>query len=477
MRFRSFRLAVLAGLSLLFAACGGNETPQPSGPPAAIGDAPAELATTDTQEQERPTQNESPEATEGDSGLAEDQAPPTGLTDRESLNNDDTAGSLADGDDDPTSGAPSGPNVVADLVGLLPAADSLPDAVASGYESIGQLITDRTERPPLMRCSIAEDPTSLAIASNGRAAGRTFAYSDGVRTTTIQLWDYPDEATAIDAIDLIEQLRCDGLAVGPATIGAINYARFDSAEQGLATAIPEGVDQIATVRFERLLEASEGSLVVREELQFARVGTVVVFAGAQEIQSPETEPAPPIADARRLAEDTISSILGADTSSEGSGLAAESTIDSPLLATVGTQIAPGTYRSTAPSFCLVLVRQPDGTSTQLQWANGEQAIVELLERADVEFGEGCGTWTPIDLSSLNASDGFAGGSGTLVTGVDIANGPLLITSTGDCRIDRLAGFSGTPADLITSTFLAPGESIDLNLTSEVGVYLASDCRY
>lgn len=360
----------------------------------------------------------------------------------------------------------------ADLASLLPSPDAIDATTNSGYSSIDELIAQRAEQPPLLRCGAGDDPTSLAISSAGQAAGRTFDYDDGLRTTTVQLWQYPDPATASRAIALISALRCDATAVGPITIDGTVYEQSDSSKGAPATLSGEDIDEAVGASFERRLDAPETTLVVQEELQFARVGSLVLFAGAREIRSPDAQPSPPVDDAFRLGNLTTSAVLVM----AGQGDSAASAIESPASVSISTS-QDGTYRSVASSFCLVEIERTNGDLAQITWGAGEQAIVTISTNdANIDFGEGCGRWIPLDLTTA-ASTLSADGAGTLLVGIDIAAGPLFVASIGACTIDQLTGFSGAPTELLSSTILAPGESVELELGPVAGVYLATDCKY
>lgn len=472
---------LLAGalfLCLAAAACGDEDQPQPSAS-ATVSDTDEDTPDDRSENGSEDGSEETAEGTPPDTAASTD----TPDTDNDSsgdvgndqgLPTDDDASSNQPPDDstDPGKSGESG-----DPSSFLPPAAAVAGSTASGYTTIEELIADRSERPPLLRCAAADDPSSLAISVGGQAAGRVFEYDDGLRTTTIQVWTYPTEAEAADAIRSIRELRCESVPIGPITIGAVIYEQSDSASEAptqLGFDGDAGVDEATGASFERLLESADGSLIVQEELQFARLSSTVVFAGAREIRSPEAAPSPPVADSLRLARQTITAVAA----SLGRELATVDGFSSPATLAAGGNIPAGTFRATTTSFCLVNLEEADGRSAQVSWGAGEQAIVTIADTTDAVFGEGCGIWTAIDLEDPDLSSSLpAGGSGTLIVGTDIPAGTVVITSTGECTIDQLLGFSGAPTDLVASTILPPGESVEVAITTEAGIYLAAGCRY
>ena len=135
---------------------------------------------------------------------------------------------------------------------------------------------------------------------------------------------------------------------------------------------------------------------------------------------------------------------------------------------VGTEIAPGRYRSTSSTrSCMwfrlnsfswyTVIRPPysgggghgytgaDGKTPVLGWvgANGYQGLAAIvdIEPADVGFTSfGCGVWSP--LTPLTAP-GQPFGDGTFLVGSEVAPGRYRTTSASDsCFWKRLGGFGG-----------------------------------
>ncbi len=273
----------------------------------------------------------------------------------------------------------------------------------------------------------------------------------------MQLWRYPDETVAAQALAAVRDLRCESAPVGNLVVGSTTYEQFDTLTATSAQLVGSAVDEASGASFQRQLSSPDGDLVVHEELQFARLGTVVVFAGAREIGSPDIAPSPPVTDALRVGQFAITAIA------EGLGR----TVDN---------LEVGTYRTTTIDFCLVRIERNDGKTAQISWAGGEQAVI-TVSPADqtIDVGSGCGSWTRIEAGAESVLP--PGGVGTLLVGTDIDPGVLRVTSTGECTIDQLLGFSGAPEDLVASTLLAPGDSVEISVTDEAGISLSSGCRY
>lgn len=465
---------------LLIANCGGSNAIEPSAPATIVGNTGDELG--DQERDEDRERDEEATTTTVDGSLpvtsAGDSTDGTSGDDLESLPDDNSPTEIPTEEQAPTGTA--GAEITAqNLPTFLPAASAITGATVSEYLTLRELIAQRDRQPPVFRCGAATDPSSLAISSEGLSAGRTFDYDDDVRTATIQLWNYPDEATAAQALAAIRDLQCDSLPIGPLVAGGRTYEQFDSLTSAAGQLTIGAVDEAAGASFERRLDSADGDLVVYEELQFARLGTLLVFAGAREIGAPDVAASPPTSDALRLG--MSATVAAAEALGRNTDRAASFT--APIAVSVrGTDaegrevVATGTYRSITAGFCLVRIERSDGQTAQISWGEAHQAIVSVSPTdKSIDFGEGCGTWTRIEAGTDSIVP--PGGVGTLLVGTDLDAGPLLVTSTGDCTIDLLVGFSGAPTDLISSTLLAPGESVEIPVGTEAGVTLSAGCRY
>ena len=127
---------------------------------------------------------------------------------------------------------------------------------------------------------------------------------------------------------------------------------------------------------------------------------------------------------------------------------------------VGSDMAPGLYRSPGGAFCIW--ERLSGLSGEFDdiIAGGYEegsAVVEIQE-GDVAFKSvGCGTWTPVDPSSTPAphtlelaAEGYP--NGTYLVGWDMA--PGLYRSPGGefCIWERLSGLSGEFDDIIAGGY-------------------------
>ncbi len=121
---------------------------------------------------------------------------------------------------------------------------------------------------------------------------------------------------------------------------------------------------------------------------------------------------------------------------------------------VGTDIEPGTYRSSASTttsnscFWNRLSGFGEmGNSITARLVNN-QTVVTIVDSDAGFFSQNCGTWSPAD-SAVTASltDPFSGG--TFIVGTDIAAGPWRHDAPGQCFWQRLSGFSGDLDEIIT----------------------------
>jgi hypothetical protein len=120
---------------------------------------------------------------------------------------------------------------------------------------------------------------------------------------------------------------------------------------------------------------------------------------------------------------------------------------------VGTDIEPGTYRSSASTTtsdsCFWQRQSGFGMSNAIaSRLVNNQTVVTIVDSDAGFFSQNCGTWSPAD-SAVTASltDPFSGG--TFIVGTDIAAGPWRHDASGQCFWQRLSGFSGELDEIIT----------------------------
>jgi len=125
---------------------------------------------------------------------------------------------------------------------------------------------------------------------------------------------------------------------------------------------------------------------------------------------------------------------------------------------VGTDIEPGTYRSSAsttssdPSDSCFWQRLSgfsgevsDSITSRLV---NDPTVVTIVDSDAGFFSQNCGAWSPAD-SAITSSltDPFSGG--TFIVGTDIAAGPWRHDASDQCFWQRLSGFSGDLDEIIT----------------------------
>jgi hypothetical protein len=118
---------------------------------------------------------------------------------------------------------------------------------------------------------------------------------------------------------------------------------------------------------------------------------------------------------------------------------------------VGTDIEPGTYRSTGQSGCYyVRLSGFDGSLDQiLASENTDSPAVVTIEPADKGFKSSrCATWTQ-DLSAITASR-VTFGDGIFIVGTDIEPGTYRSTGQSGCYYVRLSGFDGSLDQILAS---------------------------
>ena len=121
---------------------------------------------------------------------------------------------------------------------------------------------------------------------------------------------------------------------------------------------------------------------------------------------------------------------------------------------VGTDIEPGTYRSsastTSSNSCFWqrlsgFGGMSDSITSRLV---NDRTVVTIVESDAGFFSQNCGTWSPAD-SAITASLTDPFGGGTFIVGTDIAAGPWRHDASGQCFWQRLSGFSGDLDEIIT----------------------------
>lgn len=134
---------------------------------------------------------------------------------------------------------------------------------------------------------------------------------------------------------------------------------------------------------------------------------------------------------------------------------------------VGSQIAPGTYRTAGGPTCYwARLRNFGGTLTAIL-ANAlpqGQSIVTILP-TDAGFeSDGCGTWSPLPASGTPAS---SFGSGNWAVGITIEPGTYDAPGGTSCYWARESGFTGTLTSIIANT-LPVGPAVVTILATDKG---------
>lgn len=122
---------------------------------------------------------------------------------------------------------------------------------------------------------------------------------------------------------------------------------------------------------------------------------------------------------------------------------------------VGTDIAPGTYRTrTAQEGCYwERLSGFDGTLDEII-ANQISDVPEVvtIDPSDAGFNsQGCGTWTA-DLSAITADPNAPFGDGVYIVGTDIAPGAWRASGGDECYWERTSGFGGTLDEIVANDF-------------------------
>ena len=121
---------------------------------------------------------------------------------------------------------------------------------------------------------------------------------------------------------------------------------------------------------------------------------------------------------------------------------------------VGTDIEPGTYRSsastTASNSCFWQRLSGFGSMSNAITSRlvNDPTVVTIVDSDAGFFSQNCGTWSPADSPvTVSLTDPFSGG--TFIVGTDIAAGPWRHGASGQCFWQRLSGFSGELDEIIT----------------------------
>lgn len=135
---------------------------------------------------------------------------------------------------------------------------------------------------------------------------------------------------------------------------------------------------------------------------------------------------------------------------------------------VGSDIQPGTYRSSSSTGCYW--ERESGFSGSLGdvIANNFVNASTVVTIASTDRGfksDGCGLWSPA-ISAITASPTAPFADGTYLVGVDIAPGTWRAPGGGDCYWQRLSGFGGTLDEIIANddpngsviVTIAPGDT-------------------
>jgi len=137
---------------------------------------------------------------------------------------------------------------------------------------------------------------------------------------------------------------------------------------------------------------------------------------------------------------------------------------------VGTDVPAGTYRMrTAPASSCYWSRLSGfgGTADDIiANAFGSGRAIITIAATDRGFdSQGCGTWSS-DLSAVTTDPAASFVGGMFIVGVDIAPGTWQSDGSGTCYWSRLAGFSGTGADIIANDFGGGPSVVEIASTDE-----------
>jgi hypothetical protein len=130
---------------------------------------------------------------------------------------------------------------------------------------------------------------------------------------------------------------------------------------------------------------------------------------------------------------------------------------------VGTDIAPGTYRSRGGSGCYWERLRGFGGSVDDIIANDNVTgpTVVIIKGTDKGFSSRrCGTWTQ-DLSPITSSQTAPFGDGTFIVNRDIAPGRWRSSGGGGCYWERLKGFGGEVDDIIANDNVTGQAIVDI----------------
>jgi hypothetical protein len=138
---------------------------------------------------------------------------------------------------------------------------------------------------------------------------------------------------------------------------------------------------------------------------------------------------------------------------------------------VGSEIAPGIYRTGSTADCLWarLSNLTDGGMIALDIGDG-QRIVEIKASDAYFYTDGCGAWTRLTALS---SPGTTIRNGVFAVGGDIVPGTYQTAGGADCYWGRLSGFGAEPDD-ITDAYIGDEPQIVQILPTDVG-FESSDC--
>lgn len=136
---------------------------------------------------------------------------------------------------------------------------------------------------------------------------------------------------------------------------------------------------------------------------------------------------------------------------------------------VGSDIPPGTYRSTTGSSCYWERLSGFGGTLGEILANDNAVMPTIVTIAATDKGfnsKRCSEWTQ-DLSTITTSPTAPFGAGTYFVNKDIAPGTWRSTGGEGCYWERLRGFGGTLADIISNDNSSGSAIVTIN-SGDVG---------
>lgn len=144
---------------------------------------------------------------------------------------------------------------------------------------------------------------------------------------------------------------------------------------------------------------------------------------------------------------------------------------------VGSEVPAGTYRNSGGSGCYWARLSGFGGTLDEIIANNFDDVINIVTISPTDRGfesSGCGTWRN-NFGTRTSSPTAAHGGGHFVIGTEVAAGTWRnSTSTNSCYWERLRGYSGQLADIISNNFSYSIQTVTIS-SSDVGFYASGSC--